>query len=208
MRIKKLPIVIAVTTVILLTGCSVKRATLKTYVEPSLDAGAIKSIAVFPMRNVRLLPDEAREINRSVTQALNSQNPNLKIIGPAESVDLLNKAELADGYSDFLRDYATSGIPNASLLNKIGQALYADAIMQGEVYDIFQEDGAYGVNKGTTSLTVRYVILSTNKGDVLWEATSNSKLVTATTIEDAPPLYEAIMQAQNKILTALPTLGE
>lgn len=193
---------------ILVAGCSTQRATLKTYVEPSLDPCAVKAIAVFPMRNVRLLPDEAREINRGVTQALHSQNQNLKILGPAESVDLLNKAELADGYSDFLRDYATSGIPNASLLRKIGEALYVDAIMQGEVYDIKQRDGTYSGNKGETSLTVRYVILSTTKGDVLWEATSNSKLSTATTIEDAPPLYEAILNAQNKILSALPTLGE
>lgn len=191
-----------------LIGCAVKRASLKTYVDPSIDPASVQAVAIFPMRNVRLLPDEARELNRGISQAFHTQNPSVTVVGPAESVDLLNDAELADAYSDFLRNYALSGIPNASTLKKIGSALKVDAILQGEVFDIKQIDGTYGGDKGETSLTVRYVILSTTVGDVLWEATSNAKLKTATTLEDAPPLCEAVLVAQEKILSALPTLGE
>ena len=193
---------------LLASGCATQRASLKTFVEPSIDPGSIESVAIFPIRNVRLLPDESRELNRGVTQAFSKQNPNVRIVGPTESTDLLNKAELADKYSDFLRDYATSGIPNVATLKEIGNALDVDAILQGEVFDIRQIDGAFGINCGKTSVTVRYGMLSTRHGDVLWEASSKSEKKTATTVESAPPLYEVIAIAQDKILTALPTLGK
>lgn len=193
---------------IFVTGCATQRATLKTFVEPSIQPESIRSVAIFPMRNVRLLPDESRELNRGVSQAFHQQNPNVRIVGPTESTALLNQVGLTEKYSDFLRDYATSGIPNVTTLKEIGRALDVDAILQGEVFDIYQIDGAFGVTKGKTSVTVRYALLSTRYGNVLWEATSNAKKATATTVESAPPLYEVIFMAQNKILTALPTLGK
>lgn len=193
---------------IFVTGCATQRATIKTFVEPSIQPESIRSVAVFPMRNVRLLPDESRELNRGVSQAFHQQNPNVRIVGPTESTTLLNQVGLTGKYSDFLRDYATSGIPNVNTLKEIGDALDVDAILQGEMFDIYQIDGAYGITAGKTSITVRYVLLSTRYGSVLWEATSNAKKETATTLESAPPLYEVILIAQNKILTALPTLGK
>ena len=195
-------------TIIFLIGCATQRATLRTFVEPSIQPGSIQSVAIFPMRNARLLPGEAREVNRGVSQAFHQQNPNVKIVGPTESTSLLNTEGLTEKYTDFLRDYATSGIPNVSSLKEIGNALNVDAILQGELFDIYQIDGAFGVNRGSTSVTVRYTLLSTSQGVVLWEATSNAKKTTATKVESAPPLYEVIIMAQEKILTALPTLGE
>jgi len=193
---------------VLIAGCASQRATLRTFVDPSIRPESIQSVAVFPMRNVRLLPDEARELNRGVSQAFHRQNPSVKIVGPTHSTDLLNRANLAETYSDFLRDYSTSGIPNVTTLNEIRDALDVDAILQGEVFDIYQTDGIFGSHKGETSVTIRYVLLSTHNGNVLWEGTSNAKKVTATTVEPAPPLYEVVLIAQHKILGALPTLGK
>ncbi len=151
---------------ILSTGCAVQRATLKTFVEPSIQPASIRVVAIFPMRNARLLPDESRELNRGIVQAFHKQNPNVRLVGPEESTTLLNEAGLTEKYSDFLRDYATSGIPNVTTLKKIGNALEVDAILQGEVFDIRQIDGAYGITRGKTSVTVRYVLLSTRYGNI------------------------------------------
>jgi len=194
---------------IFVTGCATKRVTLKTFVEPSVRPESIRSVAIFPMRNVRLLPDESRELNRGVSQAFHQQSPNVRIVVPTESTALLNQAGLTEKYSDFLRDYAVSGIPNVTTLKEIGKALNVDAILQGEVFDIYQIDGEFGVTDGKTSVTVRYALLSTRDGTVLWEATSNAKKTRGDfTLQSAPPLYEVISLAQNKILTALPTLGK
>ncbi len=195
-------IVIAVSS----TGCASATASLKTFTDPSISASAVKAVAVLPMRNARLQTDESREVNRSFTQALTAQNLSLRVIGPTEAVDSLNARELTDKYSDFLRNYATSGIPDARSLREIGTALGVDAIIQGEVFDVTERDGSYGGGKGETRVTVRYSMLACRTGAVLWEATSRGVRGTATTLEKAPPLYEAITLAMEKITSSLPQL--
>lgn len=189
------------------TACATSKASLKTYSDPSIQTGAIKAVAVLPMRNARLMADESRELNRSFTQALTAQNPGLVVIGPAEAVDAINQANLAERYSDFLRNYAASGVPDARVLQEVGNALKVDAIFQGEVFDIRERDGEYGGNRGETQVTVRYALLSTKAGTVLWEATSRGVRGTASTLGKAPPQYEAIALAQEKIVSSLPRLG-
>jgi hypothetical protein len=153
------------------------------------------------------MTDESRELNRSFMRALSSQNPGLHVLGPAESVDAINQAALAERYSEFLRGYAASGVPDVRVLQQVGTALQADAIFQGEVFDIRERDGEFGTARGETQVTVRYALLSTKTGTVLWEATSQGRRGTATTVGTAPPLYEAIAIAQQKIVSSLPRLG-
>ena len=187
-------------------------STLKTFVEPSIQASAIKAVAILPIRNMQLLPDEIREFNRGITDGMSRQNPKLKLVGAVESVTLLNSADLADKYSQFLRDYNQSGIPDIKILNEIGKALGVDAILQGEVSSINQADGYLGVNGvqyyGKTGLSVRYILLSTANGTVLWEATGTAFKLSEKPKEPAPTLYEVIQLAQEKILSALPTLSQ
>ena len=184
-----------------------KSASVKTFVEPSLQSGLVKTIAVLPIRNVRLLPDELREVNRGITDGFRKQNPNLKVVGAVESVTLLNNAGLADRYSDFLRNYSQSAIPEVKTLQDIGKGLSADAILQGEVFSISQQDGGTAYY-GRTSLNVRYVMLSTANGGVVWEATGSAFKLSEKVGEPSPTLYEVIQMAQDKILTALPTLAQ
>ena len=186
-------------------------STLKTFVEPSIQSSAIKSVAIFPIRNMNLLPDEIREFNRGITDGLGRQNPKLKLVGAVEAVTMLNAGGLADKYSQFLRDYTQSGIPDIKILNEIGTALGVDAIIQGEVFSISQTDG-YSVNNlefyGKTSVSVRYILLSTVNGGVLWEATGTAYKLSDKANDPAPTIYEAIQIAQAKILSALPTLSQ
>jgi hypothetical protein len=191
---------------VLSAACATSTASLKTYSDPSIHGGGIEAVAVLPMRNARLMADESRELNRSFTQALTIQNPSLVVLGPAEAVDAMNRANLAERYSDFLRNYAASGVPDARVLQQMGAALNVDAIFQGEVFDIREQDGVYGGDRGETQVTVRYALLGTS-GTVLWEATSRGVRTNATTIGKAPPQYEAIALAQEKIVSSLPLLG-
>lgn len=196
-------LVIALSVVV---GCS--GATLKTFVDPSLTSSQIRTVAIFPIRNVRLLPDESRELNRGFVKTFHDKNPAVRILGPVEATDSLNARNLVEKYSDFLRNYAASGIPDSRVLHEIGAALNADAFIQGEVFDISQKDGEFGSHVGQTRLTVRYTMMDVNKGTVLWEATSDARKETATTLSQSPPLYEAIEMAQKEILASLPTLGQ
>jgi hypothetical protein len=176
-------------------------------VDPSLRAGAIKRVAVFPIRNVRLSPDELREINRAMVEAFQRQNPQVSILGPAESVTRLNESELAEVYSEFLRNYAQSAIPDVNALKRIGASLATDAILQGEVFDISSSDGVTGTF-GRTSLVIRYTLVANATGTVLWQSTSRAVEYSKKANQPAPTLFAIMQKGQEKILGALPSLAQ
>jgi len=182
-------------------------ASVQTFVEPSLQPGAVKSIAVFPMRNVRLRPDEVREVNRSITEGFRKQNPQLKIVGATESVTMLNEGGLTEKYSEFLRNYSQSSIPDVKTLQEIGRSLGVNAILQGEVFSVTQADAANINYYGKTSLKVRYILLSTSNGSILWDSTGSAFKLSQRG-QPAPTIYEVIQLGQEKILNSLPTLAQ
>ncbi len=189
---------------ILVLSCAVRKATLDMYVDPNYQQGSITSIAVFPIRNARFAPSEARQVNRKISTAISQRGAEISIIGAAESIELLNEQGLADEWAIFLDNYVSSGVPNTNSLKEFGRVLNVDAILQGEVVNIFQKDGRYGGNKGTTRVTVRFSMLGTNRGKVIWEASSDGVAGTTTTLESAPPIIDAINLAVDKILQNLP----
>jgi hypothetical protein len=196
--------IVLLSMILLCTGCATRKATLDMYVDPNYGAGQIGSMAVFPIKNANFAPSEARQINRKISTWINQKNPEIRILGAAEAIEILNENDMADEWATFLDNYASSGIPNVNSLRRLGEILDVDAIVQGEVLNIFQQDGRYGSNKGTTRVTVRFSMLDTDKGKVLWEASSDGISGTATTVESAPPIIDAVNLALDKILENMP----
>ena len=193
--------------VIPLVGCATSKATINSFTDPSYSAQDVRSIAVLPIRNARLAPSEAQTVTRKVSQTIHKDAPKLKLLGPEESVRILNQKGLAHDWATFVEDYVKSGVPDATALKTFGDALGVDALVQGELVNIQQEDGQFGGNKGHTRVTVRFTMLSTRDGDLLWEASSDGIKTNATTIGSAPPIIEAVDLAVDKILVNLPPLG-
>ncbi|MCH8315453.1 MAG: hypothetical protein IIA64_05725 [Planctomycetes bacterium] len=196
--------VLAIVIGLVATGCSIKRATLNQFVDPSFGPGTISSVAVFPIKNTRLAPSEAQQINRKISQAIHARSPGLEIMSSAEATRKLNSAGLVETWANFIDDYVTGGIPNATDLRTIGRALGVDAIMQGEIVSVQQRDGAYGYTRGSTRVTVRFSMLGTKDAKLLWESSSDGIRATATTMDVAPPVIEAITLAVDKICENLP----
>lgn len=204
-KMKSISYFIIIGSLFLLAGCVSKKATLKTFVDPSIETSAVNSIAVFSLRNTSINPGESIEFDRALTQAILKKNKNVKIIGASEVTRKLNDAELVQEYSQFLDDFANSGIPNTKTLQKIGKVLRVDAILQGTFSQIIQKDCApYIPNQ--TSLTLRYTLLNTKNGNIIWEGTSSSRKSGGRC--EAWPLYDVIDLAVKKILTGLPELGK
>lgn len=187
-------------------GCS--QTPSRTAVRPSIQPGQIKSLGILPLRNEGVIPDHSRTLNRAVLQTFHRKNPHITIVGPTESIALIERAGLTDTYSKFLRNFARPGIPDLSPVRALGDTLGVDAILQGEIFNIQQVDGDYQGNVGLTSLTVRYSLVGTHDGIILWETVSNPKRATKTPFEPAPPLYQVISEAQNWIASFLPLLGK
>lgn len=190
-------------------ACTSSRATLKTYIDPSTDPSKVNTVAIFQMRNTAFSPGETIEMDRAITMAFKQKNSTLKSIGTTDASKLLNDANLASEYSAFLVDFENSGIPNTVFLKKLKDQFDIDAILQGKLYDVKQQDKTnmgFSSIPGQTSCTIRYTILSTNSGKILWEGTSNA--VKSTGKKFAPPIYEVASMAQAKIISSIPSLGK
>jgi len=190
---------------ILFTGCVAKRVTLKTFIDPSIQSASVKTVAVFAMRNTAFSPGETMEMDRTITQAFFQKNNAVTAIGTSDAEILLNKENLADEYASFLSGFESSGMANTVFLNKLKAKLSVDAILQGKLSEVMQNDKMRGLPAKTT-VTVRYTLLSTSTGRILWEATSNAVIQTHKRF--APPIYEVATLAQNKIISSIPTLAK
>lgn len=187
-----------------LVGCAVSSATISTYVEPGFNPSSITRIAVFPMRNAMIAPGQAEALDSAVAQAVKQRRPSIVIVSPTEATKVLNEKGLADKWAQFIDNYKASGIPNAALLREIGDSLGVDAIIQGEINNIQQVNGAFASNKGVTFVAVHYFMMGVQSSTLLWQASSDALRTTTTTVEDAPPIIQAIQLAQQKIVTTLP----
>lgn len=189
------------------TACATHKGSVNSFVDPSFTATRINSVAVFPIRNTRAAPSEARQINRRVALELRAQNPNVKLINETEASALIDEAGLGDDWASFVTGFAASGIPDVQKISAIGEAIGVDTILQGELVSVQQSDGVVGGNPGTTRVTVRYTLLDARDGRLLWETSAEGRRQTATTLQSAPPVIEAVEIAVEKILQNLPPLN-
>lgn len=191
---------------LLLSACASQSAKVNAYTEPTHVPGSIRSVAIFPVTNSSLAPGEGQRINQTIGPQIASKNPGIRIVSPSESIQRLNDAGQANVWANFLSAYTSSGIPDATALRTIGQTLGVDAIVQGSVAKAIQQDGIYGWRAGGTLVAVQVSAFDTKKGTQIWQATSEGRSTTATTLESAPPLAESIQLAVNKLIENMPPL--
>lgn len=189
---------------VILSGCSGNRARVNAFTDPAFDQSTIKSLAILPMRNAQLSLSDAMTINRAISEHIHRARTDITVVGPEESVNALNSANLTEDYAKFLSSYYSSGIPNRKTLTDIGNALKVDAIMQGGIIEVQQADGNGWGQKGQSRATVRYSMISTKAGSIVWDSTAEAQAWTATEWEQAPTLMETIGPAVNKIFSAFP----
>lgn len=192
---------------ILISACATHKGSVNSFVDPSFTDTKIARLAVFPIRNTRAAPAESRQINRRVALELRAQNPRVELVNEVEASSLIDGAGLGEDWASFVTGFAASGIPDVEKISGIGSAIGVDAILQGELVSVQQTDGVYGVNSGTTRVTVRYTLLDARDGRLLWETSAEGRRQTATTLQSAPPVIEAVELAVEKILENLPPLN-
>ena len=78
--------------------------------------------------------------------------------------------------------------------------------MLSELSNAYQQDGAFGIHKAKTRITLSFSIMDTSTNDIIWSATSDGIKGSATTIDEAPALIEAIDLAVKKIKQSVPKL--
>ncbi len=185
---------------VFMAACTTTR--VRSYQDPSLSTTPLSFVAVLPLQNTRLGPRVAIDLNRGVVQALSRRNPKLKIMGPAEAQEKLGTSGLIETYSQFLRDYGTSGLLNKAALAKIGDALGVDAILQGDISQLEQQDG-YPYHPAYTKLTLRHSVVSLQSGVLLWESSATVRHET-TAFNKAPEIEDVVPTAQSTLVAQMP----
>lgn len=183
-----------------LVACSGTR--MKTYSNPSFSRETYQSFALLPIRNISLSPSEAIEVNRHFYTTLTQRNIDKRILDPLEAHRLLNDSNLVSEYDQFLREFENTGIANTRILNHLGKQLKCHAIIQGLIINYKQD--SYPKPKTTAGL--RYVIISTTHGDILWESQCSSYKNATFIWGQAPPLFEVLAKVQKKMAHAIPKL--
>lgn len=211
-RIEKLAwynVVILACSAFLFLSCSTLSSSQRSFIDPSYQKGQISKLAIFPLRNSRILPGESNEIIREMTLTINSSNQSIEIINSQNVIDLLSENNETENFSNFLRDYAASGIANKKYLLKLGDLLNCDAILQGEILDIVQQNGHYPGVMAVTSVTLRWYILSTQNGSVIWESScsiSKNPEGMASVWTPPVPIVDVIREAQAIVIKTIPEL--
>ncbi|HMS68316.1 MAG TPA: hypothetical protein PKD18_09260 [Saprospiraceae bacterium] len=194
---------------LIFVGCSTSK--VKTYADPTLTTGNIKSVALFPLRNsfaqttASLSTGDIMEINKMFQSEFINKNPNAKILNAVESRDLLNDKNLVSDYDKLLEVFDNTGIPDTRNLQNIGSQLNVDAIAQGFLVRVVQNDGQYGKINGETTIKVKYVMFSTKDGSILWEVIADGSKVKST-LAKAPEVSEVIEILRKKLANSVPKL--
>lgn len=185
-------------------SCGGSGTDTQNYQDPALSKYKISKIAVLPIRNSYLGLNESRDVNRYFMTGVSRKISKFTVIGPDEAIEKLNQDSLVEKYYNYLVAYSSTGIPNTETVKKIGQSLGVDAIIQGEIYNIIKKDGEYGKNKGETRCNLRYSMVSTTDGKVIWETSVEAYEKTDFTLSSAPALMDVVKIGMDDIIQGMP----
>jgi hypothetical protein len=71
-----------------ISSCATHSASLNAYSDPGFHSKSISSLAIFPVRNARLSPGEAQEVNRRISAGIAAKNPGIKLLSAAEATEV------------------------------------------------------------------------------------------------------------------------
>lgn len=175
-------------------------ADTQIYRNPSFKAYKITTIAILPIKNSKLSDVESTEVNRYFISSITPKLSGHIIILPEAAIQKLDKDSTSYKYYKYLDTNSASGNINVEMIKNIGNTLHCNAILQCEIYNISIKNGVYGRSFGNTSCNLRYSLISTKDGSILWRAKSKAYERTSETDEPAPPLYEAIENGMDDII--------
>lgn len=198
---------------IIFVACGGSTPSLNSYVDSSFDLTSIKRLAIFPISNSDFAHSEIRTVDEIITSSILSRNPDIEVKSTYTTVILLEAYNLDGLWLDFLDEYKDSGLLNKNKLASFGESLEIDAILYGEIKVLHQVDGrdvlfaldgVHGGNIATTKVAVKYRMLSTKNGNLVWESSCNGIKETIEAEVSAPPVIDAVYSAVDNIFSNLP----
>lgn len=145
------------------------------------------SLAVLPvLTNVPKYEGIRRQTGQSLARAIKRQYPSIKIKSPRETLNMINKNEMSDIYSDMMTDYSKTGILNQNTMSQMGKALKSRFMLYTRLGAEETVDTEYSSSMGVTQsraseLNIYSQLWDTEKGDVVWEGTGGAAMIQSST---------------------------
>jgi len=185
---------------IALTACipaAIVTETTVTYVAP---AGiSVDSVAILPVSTGDGLEGFRRLIADSLAAALRHARPALVVLGADTVLSRLNVAGAAESYAQMMRDYSQTSILDQHTLAAIAQVAGARDLLYiraayGEARSVAGNFITGYSSQRDQDLTLFVHIWDGRRGDVVWEASTHSK-VSAGEVETSRGLDEILADA-------------
>lgn len=210
-------VLISLMTIALLAGCA---GPLKQWgAETSLVAKA-PSFAPSALENERVavlnavvgitLEGFAHQVSRSLGAALEQSGRPIKVVSAHETLSLINKAGLAVEYQDMVSGYIRTGILHRPVLEKMGQALQANYVMQPSLATFSQSMSGRFSFFGLRLIQTRVSILrltvqlwDTRMGEIAWESSGEMTLAGEDVREFRIPFEEIAQRLWERMLRDL-----
>ena len=192
--------VLAIILPIYIYSCSSSRTDIEYYRNEEFSKYKIDNIAILPLRDVWLNIEQSSNVDRYFLSQLSISTKKYTLMGPEDCIDKLSKDSLGKAYYNYLVEFASLWMPNKEIIKEVGAFLQVDAIIIGKTFNYEKIDGLPGYNKGETRCNLRYILVSTKDGILIWGGTVAAYETTTTSLQPAPHLMNVIKQGMDKIL--------
>lgn len=205
-------------------GCAHRPGSLETYTTPELRQQAISSVALMPIRDIWLTPEEGGKLDGVLAQMVENEYPQIRVRDAGEVSNLLDQLTLKTRWQNYYDDYSIRGVPDTALIALVGEALGVDAIIQGELVDVRlsaasnQEvlenlppqdrtelpDSSARPISGTVNVQFSMAMFGVGVRDLVWQASAGGETKTSDNPTGDLPISVAAREAIARISKALP----
>jgi hypothetical protein len=163
----------------------------------------ISSIAVLPPLG-ESVPSSARQLAGDLfVTKLKSRSAGVRLMAADETLSRLQQKEATNDFAVLVTTFSQTGIVNADLLKKIGQATGTDALLLIYVLNYDEEKGSWWYGKGGKNVCrIQYTLFRSSDAEKIWETLEfrqhDSKLSTS-----PYPMERVIGDVSDKAIASL-----
>jgi hypothetical protein len=203
---------ITLLTIFLLAACAQSHPTLR-YRDIDLPAGALEQhgIAFITPSTVTGQEEEKQAVALTFAEVLKRERPGMRVVTLAETLGVINRADLADEYRMMYADYRDTGLFRRETLAKVGDLVGARYVAQLKLQAFQQGEkerfGLLGFRIVETRLaTVRlfFQVWDSDNGTIVWEGIEELRMANETMAERPMTLARVIEQAAMDLVARLP----
>jgi hypothetical protein len=146
---------------------------LEARVDPGFPSTPMTRIIFLPFANELDYQDGAMILSDNFINAMRQKHPEITIVSPQETRQIIQDRKLADAYRAFLGNYQNTGVATMPFLKSIGATGKVDGILLGRIhaFDVMKQASTFGGiswSKSKPIVGMELTLLRGKDGRELW----------------------------------------